>query len=295
MKDLQGVFVVTVTPFTASGQVDYRGLERNADWLIGQGVHGLLPLGSTGEFASLQDDDKARIVDTVVRVAAGRVPVVVGATAETTEKALANARLAEKAGAAGVLVLSPYYYSPDQEELFHHFRGVAEGIGIPVMIYNNPSSSKVDVKADTVARLAKIPNIRAVKESTGDIKRITEIRMLTDDGITVFCGWEDMAYESFVLGARGWVCVIGNILPKAAVELYDVVVVKHDLAAAWRLYRRMLPMLRLLEYAGKTQKILKHALDTMGLAGGFSASPKLPLAPDDAAVVDRLLREFHES
>ncbi len=292
MAPIEGVYVVTVTPFTADGKVDLAGIRKNADWLIGQGVHGLLPLGSTGEFASLSDEDKAAIVETVMKAAAGRVPVVVGATAETTERALAYARGAQKAGAAGVLVLSPYYYSPDQEELYRHFRRVAEGIDIPLMIYNNPASSKVDVKAATIARLAEIRNIRAVKESTGDIKRISEIRMLTDDRITVFCGWEDMAYESFLLGARGWVCVIGNLFPKEAVALYDLVVVRRDLEAAWRLYRRMLPVLRLLEYAGKTQKILKHAMDCMGLAGGFSSSPKLPLADEDKALVDRLVREL---
>ena len=209
-------------------------------------------------------------------------------------KAVAFA-LAQKAGAAGVLVLPPYYYTPDQEELYHHFRRLAEGIGVPLMIYNNPSSSKVDVKAHTVARLAKLPNVRCIKESTGDIKRITEIRLLTDDGISVFCGWEDMAYESFLLGARGWVCVIGNIFPRAAVELYDLVVVKRDLDGAWKLYRRMLPMLRMLEYAGKTHKILKHALDGMGHAGGYSSSPKLPLGDEDKATVDALVRDFQAS
>jgi 4-hydroxy-tetrahydrodipicolinate synthase len=292
MKNLEGVFVVLVTPFTASGAVDHSGLEKNVDWLVGEGVHGVIPLGSTGEFASIEDDDKAKVIDTVVRAAAGRIPVVVGAAAETTEKALANARQAERAGAAGILLLSPWYYSPDQEEIYHHFRRVAEGIGIPLMIYNNPSSSKVDVTAATVARLAKLPNVRCIKESTGDIKRITEIRMATEDGITVFCGWEDMAYESFVMGARGWVCVIGNILPRAAVQLYDLVVVKKDLAAGWHLYRRLLPLLRMLEYAGKTQKILKHALDGMGRAGGASRSPKLPLGKEDGLLVDALVREF---
>ena len=294
MKNLEGVFVVTVTPFTASGAVDHAGLKKNIDWLIGEGVNGVIPLGSTGEFASLEEEDKVKVVDTVVRAADGRVPVVVGAAAETTEKALANARQAERAGAAGVLLLSPWYYSPDQEEIYHHFRRVAEGIGIPLMIYNNPASSKVDVTAATVARLAKLPNVRCIKESTGDIKRITEIRLATEDGITVFCGWEDMAYESFVMGARGWVCVIGNVLPRAAVQLYDLVAVKKDMAAGWQLYRRMLPLLRMLEYAGKTQKILKHAMDRMGLAGGASRSPKLPLGKEDGLLVDARLREFQQ-
>jgi 4-hydroxy-tetrahydrodipicolinate synthase len=292
MEIFQGVYVVTVTPFTATGEVDLAGVRKNAEWLIARGVDGLIPLGSTGEFASLSEEQKAAIAAVVLETAAGRVPVVVGAAAETTDRALATARSAERAGAAGVLVLPPWYYTPDQEELFVHYRRIAEGISIPLMIYNNPASSKVDVKAATVARLARLPNIRAIKESTGDIRRISEIRELTDDSLTICCGWEDMAFESFVLGARGWVCVIGNVFPEAARELYELAVCKRDIATAWRLYRRMLPLLRLLEYAGKTQKILKYVMDGMGLAGGCSSSPKLPPGDEDKALVDRLVRDF---
>lgn len=292
METFQGIYVVTVTPFSAAGDVDVDGVRRNAEWLIARGVDGLIPCGSTGEFASLSDEQKAAIAAAVIETAAGRVPVVVGAAAETTERALAAARAAERAGAAGVLVLPPWYYTPDQEELFHHYRRIADGIGIPLMIYNNPASSKVDVKAATVARLARVPNIRAIKESTGDMRRISEIRDLTDDSLTIFCGWEDLAFESFVLGARGWVCVIGNVFPEAARELYELAVLRRDIPSAWRLYRRMLPLLRLLEYAGKTQKILKHVMDGMGLSGGCSSSPKLPLGDEDKALVDRLVRDF---
>ncbi len=291
---LHGVYVVTVTPFTADGNVDLAGIAKNADWLVRQGVHGLLPLGSTGEFASLEDDDKKAIVDTVIKTVAGRIPVVFGATAETTEKAIANARYAERAGAAGVLVLPSYYYSPDQEELYEHYRRIAGAIGIPLMIYNNPSSSKVDILADTVARLSQVPGIQCIKESTGDIRRITEVRLKTADKLTVFCGWEDMAYESFVMGAKGWVCVLGNILPKECVELYDLVVVKKDLQAGWALYQKLLPLLRYLEYAGKTQKALKYALDGMGLAGGHTSSPRRALDPEDKAIIDSLLADFRK-
>lgn len=287
-----GVYVVTVTPFTADGKVDHAGIEKNADWLVAQGVHGLLPLGSTGEFASLEDADKEAIVDRVMKTVAGRIPVVVGATAETTEKAIANARYAERAGAAGVLVLPPYYYSPDQEELYEHYRRVAGAIGIPVMIYNNPASSKVDIQADTVARLARVPGIQCIKESTGDIRRITEIRLKTEDKLTVFCGWEDMAYESFVMGAKGWVSVLGNILPRECAELYDLVAVKKDLEAGWALYKRLLPLLRYLEYAGKTQKALKYVLDGMGLVGGHTSSPKRALDQEDKVTLDGLLADF---
>jgi 4-hydroxy-tetrahydrodipicolinate synthase len=294
MESLRGVFTVMVTPFTAEGEVDYAGMRRNIEWLIGQGTRGLIPLGSTGEFASLSDAQKSRIIETVADAVRGRVPVVTGASAETTEKAIANAREAEKAGASGILVLSPWYYTPSQDELVAHFRKVADSIGIPVMLYNNPFSSKVDIQPETAARLCEVPNIRYIKESTGDIKRITAIRDLTDDRMTVFCGWEDMAYESFLAGAKGWVCVIGNVAPKAAARLFDLVVEKGDVRAGWALYRKMLPLLRHLEYAGKTQKVLKYALDRMGLAGGRSSSPKLPLEDGDKAKVDALLRDLQE-
>jgi 4-hydroxy-tetrahydrodipicolinate synthase len=292
MVELRGVFVVLVTPFTAEGEVDHQGMRRNIEWLIGQGVHGLIPLGSTGEFASLTDAQKSAIVATVAEAVQGRVPVVTGATAETTEKAVANARAAEKAGASGILLLPPWYYTPSQDELVVHFRTVADAIGIPLMIYNNPSSSKVDIVPETVARMAATPNIRYIKESTGDIRRIAAIRDLTEERVTVFCGWEDMAYESFLAGAKGWVCVIGNVAPRTAVDLFDLVVERGDTEAGWQLYRKMLPFLRYLEYAGKTHKALKHALDGMGLAGGFSSSPKLPLGEGDTRTIERLLRDL---
>jgi 4-hydroxy-tetrahydrodipicolinate synthase len=294
MAAFRGVYVVNVTPFTADRKVDYPGLGRNIRWLVAQGVHGLIPLGSTGEFASLDDGDKARVLDTVLEAAEGKVPVVAGVSAETTEKAVENARNAARAGVSGLLLLPPWYYTPDQDEIVEHFRQVAEATPVPVMVYNNPFSSKVDIQAATVERLAGIKGIQAIKESTGDIRRLAEIRTRTDDGITLFCGWEDMAYESFLMGCTGWVCVIGNIWPRAAVQLYDLVVEKKDLAAGWKLYKRMLPMLRFLEYAGKTQKALKHVMDGMGLAGGRCSSPKLPLDDATRAEVDRIVREFKD-
>lgn len=292
MATIRGVYVVLVTPFTIDKKVNFDGITANVQWLVQQGVHGLIPLGSTGEFASLEDGDKQQIVHTVIAAAGGRVPVVVGTTAETTEKTIANTRFAKEAGATGALILPPYYYTPDQDEIFDHYRRISEAVTLPIMVYNNPFSSKVDIQAETVARLAELDQVACIKESTGDIKRITEIRTRTEDGIGIFCGWEDMAYESFLMGCQGWVCVIGNILPKAAVALFDLVVDKKDYEAGWRLYKRMLPLLRYLEYAGKTQKSLKYVLDGMGLTGGYSSSPKLPLDPAAKTQIDELLREF---
>ena len=154
----------------------------------------------------------------------------------------------------------------------------------------------MDILPETIARLAKLPQVDYVKESSGDIKRIASICRLSDNSITVFCGWEDMAWESFTVGAKGWVCVIGNILPRAAADLYELSVLQKDPVRSWELYKRMLPIMRYLEYAGKTQKALKYVLDDMGLCGGrSSSSPKLPLCEENKAEIKRLLKEFQEA
>ena len=290
MGKLTGVYVVLVTPFTEDRDVDYDGLRKNVEWLVEQGVHGVIPLGSTGEFASLDDDQKKRVTETVIAAVDGRIPVVVGASAETTEKAIYYVKQAKDLGAAGALVLPPWYYTPDPDEIVYHYTRISEAVDLPIIVYNNPFTSKVDIEPQTVARLAKLPTIDAIKESSGNMRRIAEIRTLTNDGIGIFCGWEDMAYESFVMGAQGWVCVIGNVAPRMAVDLFELITVKNDLAAAWELYKKMLPFLRYLEYAGKTQKALKYALDKMGLAGGYCSSPKLPLSDADKAEVDQLIQ-----
>jgi len=292
MNKLEGVFTVMVTPFTDDGEVDYAGLRKNVSWQIEQGIHGLIPLGSTGEFASLEDDEKRQIAETVIDEADGRVPAVVGATAETTEKAIEYARHAQDIGAAGVLILPSYYCNPSQEEMYGHFSAIAEAIDIPIMLYNNPWSSGVDMQLETVVRLAKIPNIAYIKESTSDMRRFTNIRQTAGDNITLFCGWEDLAYEQFVMGAKGWVCVVGNIAPKLAVDLYNTLVVDRDLDRGWDLYCQLLPIMRYLEYSGKLQQTLKYALKKLGLAGGPVRSPKLPLSAEQQEEVDAMLSEL---
>jgi len=292
MGKLRGVYVVLVTPFTTDGEVDYDGMSKNVKWLAGQGVHGVIPLGSTGEFASLNDEQKRKVTQTVIDTVAGRIPVVVGASAETTEKTIEYVAQAKELGAAGALVLPPWYYTPDPDEIVHHYTRIAEAVDLPIMIYNNPFTSKVDIEPETVARLAELPTIDCIKESSGNFRRIAEIRQLTDDKLGIFCGWEDMAYEFFLMGSIGWVCVIGNVVPKMAADLFELVTEKKDLDAAWTLYKKILPLLRYLEYAGKTQKALKYALDKMGLCGGHSSRPKLPLEDEEKKKIDKILQDL---
>lgn len=291
MSKLQGVYTVMVTPFKQTGEVNYQALKKQAEWQVSQGIHGLLPLGSTGEFAALEDGEKAAVVETVMDAVGGRVPVVVGATAEYSAKAVEYARQAKAAGAAGVMILPSYYFKPSQEEIYEHYARIGETIDLPVIIYNNPFTSGVDIKPETVVRIAaQCPNMAHIKESTGDIKRIKEIRVLAPD-ITVFCGWEDMAYESFTVGARGWIAPMGNIAPKLSTELYELVAVNRDYDQGWEAYKKMLPILRYLEYSGKIVQTIKYWYDKIGLAGGYPRSPRLSLTDGDRAELDGLFRD----
>lgn len=292
MEFVDGVYVVLVTPFDENGEVDCGGLRKNTRWLVEQGVHGLIPLGSTGEFASLTTRQAREVLDTVIESAGASVSIIAGASAETTEGAIDKVRQAKTAGASGALVLPPWYYTPDPEELFRHYARIADEAEVPIMIYNNPFTSKVDISPEIIARLAEHENIVGVKESSGNIRRISEIRLLTEDLIRVFCGWEDMAYESFVMGSVGWVCVAGNVIPAECVRLYSLIVEERDYDTAWDVYAKILPFLRYLEYEGKTQKALKYMLDKMGLHGGRSSSPKLPLSPEDESELDSLMDDL---
>jgi len=281
MEKFHGVYVVMITPFTKNRKIDYSGIKGNIEWWIKNGVHGIIPLGSTGEFASLEDNEKKKIAETVIETVNKRIPVVVGATAETTEKAIYFATQAKDIGADGTIILPPYYFSPNQEEIYNHYKKISEKVIFPLMLYNNPYSSKVDLKAETVIRLSRLKNIDYIKESSGDIKRITELRLHAEQNFKIFCGWEDMVFESFLLGATGWVSVISNISPKQAVELYKLIIEKKEIAKALDLYKKMLPMLKYLEYEGKTQQILKYCLDSIGLCGGLSTTPRIPLSKEE--------------
>ena len=198
-KKWRGTYTVLVTPFTADGlAVDVPGLKRLVDWQIEQGIHGLIPLGSTGEFLSMTMAEQEMVMEVCIKQAAGRVPVLIGTGAEWTDEAVMKARLAESLGADGVMVIPPYYSTPTPDELFEHYRKIGEAVSFPIMIYNNPATANVDLTPEIVARLARIDNVRYIKESTLEVTRVRDIIELCGDKMTVFAGI--LGYESFWLG-----------------------------------------------------------------------------------------------
>jgi 4-hydroxy-tetrahydrodipicolinate synthase len=286
-KNWRGTYTVLVTPFTPDGRsVDVPALKRLVDWQIEQGIHGLIPLGSTGEFLSMTMAEQEEVIEVCVKQAAGRVPVLIGTGAEWTDEAVMKARLAESLGADGVMVIPPYYSTPTPDELFAHYSRIGEALSVPIMIYNNPATSNVDLTPAIVARLAEIDNVRYIKESTLEVTRVRDIIELCGDRMTVFAGI--LGYESFWLGAQGWVAVCSNFLPRDSARLFELAADQKDQPQALALYKRILPLVKMVgghRYVAAS----KAALAYMGLPVGAPRAPRLPLPEADAAEMRVLL------
>ena len=288
MDKFSGSFTVMVTPFSEDGsKVDHSTLRRFVDWQISNGVPGLIPLGSTGEFLSIADKERREIVTTIIQQVDGRVPVLVGTADEWTDKAVRYSREAEELGASGVMVVPPYYASPTEDELYAHYQRISDAISIPIMVYNNPNTANVDLTPDLLARLSQIENVDYVKESSGDISRIREIDRLSEGRMTVFAGYH--AFDSFLLGAKGYVSVCGNIVPKLSSDLYKLVIEESDAASGRELYHRLLPLLDAISgdlYVSAT----KAALELVGMPVGIPRMPRLRVPESHQIKIEEVLR-----
>ena len=287
MSNFRGTYTVLITPLTADGRhVDVPALKRLVEWQIEEGIHGLIPLGSTGEFLSLTRDERQLVIETCIATAAKRVPVLIGTGAEWTDECVSLSKEAEAMGADGVMIIPPFYSSPTPDELFLHYRKVGEAIGVPIMVYNNPATANVDLTPPIVARLSRIDNCSYIKESTLEVTRVRDIIELCGERMTVFAGI--LGYESFWLGAQGWVAVCSNLIPKMSARLFELVADEKNMDEAIALYKKMLPIVK---WVGGHRYVAasKEALDMMGLPVGKPRAPRLPLPAADAADLKREL------
>ena len=279
---------------TAAEQLDLPTLATHVDRLIEEGgVHGVIPLGSTGEYYALSPQERQAVVRTTLEAAAGRVPVVVGTNAASTREVVHFSRQAEQAGAAGVLLAAPYYCLPSCDELFEHFRTVDQAIDIPIMLYNYPGRTGVDLAPDLIERLAELQNVRYVKESSGDVTRISQIIRRCGRKLSVFCGCDTLALESFVLGAAGWVGGGSNFLPQSHVRLYALAAGQKDFLAARAMYYQLLRVLEILEQ-GKYTQLVKAGCRLMGHPVGPPRRPLLPPTPDEIAELEAAINRIEE-
>lgn len=287
-RPFRGTYTVLITPFTADGAaVDLEALERLVEFQIAEGIDGLIPLGSTGEFLSVSRDERTAITETVVRTAAGRVPVLMGTGAEDTREVVALSREAETLGADGVMIIPPFYAVPTEDELYHHYKTVADAIGIPIMVYNNPATANVDLLPATLARLSTIPNCLYVKESTLEATRVRDIIALCGDRMEVFAGV--LGYESAWLGAIGWVAVCSNLVPRLSRDMFAAAAFEADRAKALPLYRKLAP---LLPWVGGPRYVsgTKAGFRLMGMEMGAPRPPRLPLPERDIPALASVLQ-----
>jgi 4-hydroxy-tetrahydrodipicolinate synthase len=217
-----GVFTALVTPFDALGEIDWDAWDRFVDWQIESGITGLVPVGTTGEAATLSEDEAAQLIERTVRRAEGRAYVLAGAGSNSTAKSVAATRRAFDAGADGVLHITPYYNKPGQEGLFAHFSAIAGAASGDIMLYSVPGRTAIAIEPATAARLAGAHrNIVAIKEAGGDPARTTQLRAACGSDFVVHCGDDGLALAFYALGARGLTSVLSNIRPAECVALYD--------------------------------------------------------------------------
>lgn len=220
--EFRGSYTVQVTPFTADGSdIDEAAQRRFVDWQIAEGVPGLIILGTSGEFLAVSDRERTRLIEVTVDQAGGRIPVLVGTMNAHTPTAVRYSKEAERLGAKGLMIVPPYYYTPTEDEIFNYYKAIAEAVDIPIMLYNNPFTSNVDMKPALVAKLTKaFANVRYIKEASMDVGRVYDIVEATEGVMNVFAG--ERIVESYLLGAVGYVNPFGNYIPGPSSRICDL-------------------------------------------------------------------------
>ncbi len=223
-RQFRGSYTVTVTPFTEDGaRIDLAANERFLDWQLDVGVPGIIILGTTGEFLTISDEERSRFIEATVSHVAGRIPVLVGTMNAYPPRAAWYSREAEELGADGLMIIPPYYYTPTDDEIFRYYETICEATSLPIMLYNNPFTSNVDMSAKLVGRLVRaFPNVRYIKEASQDVGRVHDIVEETEGRMCVFAGGRIV--ESFRLGALGYVNPYGNYIPRASHRIWDFLV-----------------------------------------------------------------------
>lgn len=268
-----GAIVATVTPFR-NGKLDRSALKKLVKFQIDSGTDGIVPCGTTGESATLSFEEHQSVIDTVLQAVDGRVPVIAGTGSNNTKEAVALTRYAKRAGASGALVITPYYNKPTQDGLCRHFRVVAESANIPIILYNVPGRTGVNMTAQTVAQLAEVPNIVGVKEASGNLSQVCDIIRMTPRKFCVLSGDDPLFFPMMALGARGVIAVTSNVAPRLMAELYDTYVIG-EISRARDIHYRLWPLFQALFL--ETNPIpAKTALAMMKM---IREEVRLPLSP----------------
>jgi len=285
----RGVLPALVTPFR-DGHVDEDAFVRLVERQIKGGVHGLVPVGTTGETSTLSHDEHRRVVELCVKTAAGRVPVVAGAGSNATDEAIELARHDKTVGADAALVVTPYYNRPSQEGLYAHYRAINDAVQIPVLVYNVPARTSVDISNETLARLAKLPNIVGIKDATGDLARASQQRLACGEGWTMLSGNDDAALGYMAHGGHGCISVTANVAPEPCAAFFNDILAG-DWKAALYAQDRLVRLHKAL-FADASPSPTKFALSHLGLC---AEEARLPITPAHEAARTEVLAGMRDA
>ncbi len=284
-----GVFPAISTQFHADGSINFAENQRMLEQLIADGIDGIIALGTIGENASLSAAEKREFLQHTVRTVAGRIPVIAGCTEHSATDAVIYVQDAQQIGVDGIMLLPAVVYRGTDREVLVHYQTVARATTLPIMIYNNPVSYGVDINLQMTAILAEEPNIVAIKESTTDTRRITELQSRFGDRFVIFCGVDDIALESVLLGATGWISGLTNVFPRESVTLFALARAGY-LTEAREIYRWFMPLLRL-DTIPTLVQCIKFAEQLVGRGSEQVRLPRLTLIGDERAYVEKVLAE----
>ncbi len=290
MKGISGCMTAMVTPFDRKLEVDYEGLRENVKLQIEGGVSGLVPLGTTGESPTINDEERKMIIQNVVSEAAGKVPVIVGTGTNSTEKTVKYTKEAEKLGADAALVVSPYYNKPSQEGLYKHFEAVANATTLPLIIYNIAGRTGINIETSTLERLSRLDNIIGVKESSGSIVQIMEVISQLPEEFVVLSGDDNFTLPLIAMGGRGTISVASNLFPKMVSEMVGSAL-SGDHGKAKKLHYALLPLFKAI-FIETNPVPIKTAMNILGMHAGGVRLPLCELQPQNAERLKSVLSKY---
>lgn len=286
-QPIHGIIAYPITPFTETG-IDTERLATLVDTMVDAGVHAIAPLGSTGEAAYLSFEEWKTVVDTTVAAVDGRLPVVVGASDLTTAGAVARVTYAQEAGASAVMVIPVSYWPLSDREIVQHYTAVSDAISIPIVAYNNPATSGIDMSPTLLNHMFEtIANVEMVKESTGDIQRMLDLKALSGGALPFFNGSNPLVLKALMAGASGWCTAAPCLRPAPTIALYDAVVAG-ETERAQEIYDELAPLLRFIVTKGLPSAV-KSGLEILGEPAGVPRLPLLPLDSEDRAELESIL------
>ncbi len=288
--ELKGIYTALVTPFR-NGNLDEKALKNLIEFQIRGGINGVVPCGTTGEAPTLSYEEHERVIELAVKYANGKIPVIAGTGSNSTDEAIELTGKAKKLGADFCLLTTPYYNKPTQEGLYQHFAAIADAVHIPLILYNIPGRTGINMTPETILRLSKIRNIVGIKEAAGSLTQVSDIYRLTKGKFTILSGDDNLFLPMMSVGAVGVISVLSNIMPKEMQSLYRAFLIEKDIMKAVKIHTRLMPLFQGI-FVETNPIPIKEAMAYMGMIAKEFRLPLCPMSEKNSAFIKGLLIEY---